>query len=211
MFAALNTAVFAADFDVPTLIVIYAMLILGGAGSIGGVILGAFVVNVSLEVLRTPDHATWVFYLLILSALVARLRPWRWLVAVIVGTVAFGYLVHAIVAATWDRGTQGTPAVGGILGSWLEGWMVLPSQPQTIGNVAFVVLVLAVLALTLLHGVWQKLALIPTLYLTSFVWENRLVVEPSTVKSHLKNLYGKLGVVDRAAAVAEGMRRGLLR
>jgi two-component system nitrate/nitrite response regulator NarL len=37
------------------------------------------------------------------------------------------------------------------------------------------------------------------------------VVEPSTVKSHLKNLYGKLGVGDRAAAVAEGMRRGLLR
>jgi two-component system, NarL family, nitrate/nitrite response regulator NarL len=39
----------------------------------------------------------------------------------------------------------------------------------------------------------------------------RLVVEPSTVKSHLKNLYAKLGVGDRAAAVAEGMRRGLLK
>jgi two-component system nitrate/nitrite response regulator NarL len=39
----------------------------------------------------------------------------------------------------------------------------------------------------------------------------RLVVGASTVKSHLKNLYGKLGVGDRAAAVAEGMRRGLLR
>ena len=42
--------VFTADFDVPTLIIVYAMLILGGAGSLGGVILGALVVNVSLEV-----------------------------------------------------------------------------------------------------------------------------------------------------------------
>ena len=32
----------------------------------------------------------------------------------------------------------------------------------------------------------------------------------STVKTHLKSLYDKLGVSDRAAAVAEAMRRGLL-
>lgn len=38
----------------------------------------------------------------------------------------------------------------------------------------------------------------------------QLYIEPSTVKSHLKNLYEKLGVTDRAAAVAEGMRRGLV-
>jgi two-component system nitrate/nitrite response regulator NarL len=37
-----------------------------------------------------------------------------------------------------------------------------------------------------------------------------LVVSPATVKTHLKNLYEKLGVTDRAAAVAEGIRRGLL-
>jgi two-component system nitrate/nitrite response regulator NarL len=39
---------------------------------------------------------------------------------------------------------------------------------------------------------------------------NRLYIEQSTVKSHLKNIYDKLGVSERAAAVAEGMRRGLL-
>ena len=38
----------------------------------------------------------------------------------------------------------------------------------------------------------------------------RLYIEPSTVKSHLQNIYEKLGVSERAAAVAEGMRRGLL-
>jgi len=38
----------------------------------------------------------------------------------------------------------------------------------------------------------------------------QLFLSPATVKGHLQSLYEKLGVSDRAAAVAEGMRRGLL-
>ena len=38
----------------------------------------------------------------------------------------------------------------------------------------------------------------------------RLHRSTGTVKTHLKNLYDKLGVSDRAAAVAEAMRRGML-
>jgi two-component system nitrate/nitrite response regulator NarL len=37
-----------------------------------------------------------------------------------------------------------------------------------------------------------------------------LHLSPATVKGHLQSLYEKLGVSDRAAAVAEAMRRGLL-
>jgi PAS domain S-box-containing protein len=37
-----------------------------------------------------------------------------------------------------------------------------------------------------------------------------LVLSTGTVKTHLQNIYGKLGVPDRAAAVAEGLRRGLI-
>jgi two-component system nitrate/nitrite response regulator NarL len=37
-----------------------------------------------------------------------------------------------------------------------------------------------------------------------------LYLAPSTVKTHTQRLYEKLGVGDRAAAVAEAMRLGLL-
>ena len=38
----------------------------------------------------------------------------------------------------------------------------------------------------------------------------QIFLSPTTVKTHLAHLYEKLGVNDRAAAVAEAMRRGLL-
>jgi ABC-type branched-subunit amino acid transport system permease subunit len=174
--------VFASNFDVPTLIIIYAMLILGGAGSLGGVIVGAVVVNVALEVLRTPEKATWIYYVLIVATLLVKLRPWRVLAAVFGGTIAFGYLAHWLVPHIWSTADTGEPVIGGWLGDFLDGWMLHPGSPATIGNYMYVVLILALVALTFLHGWWRQIALIPTLYLASFVWDNRLVVEPSITR-----------------------------
>ena len=39
---------------------------------------------------------------------------------------------------------------------------------------------------------------------------NQLYLSPATVKTHLQRIYQKLGVSDRAAAVAEAMRRGMV-
>jgi two-component system nitrate/nitrite response regulator NarL len=39
---------------------------------------------------------------------------------------------------------------------------------------------------------------------------DRLYLSPATVKTHLQRVYQKLGVSNRAAAVAEAMRRGLV-
>jgi two-component system nitrate/nitrite response regulator NarL len=39
---------------------------------------------------------------------------------------------------------------------------------------------------------------------------DRLYLSPATVKTHLQRVYQKLGVSDRAAAVAEALRRGVL-
>jgi LuxR family maltose regulon positive regulatory protein len=38
----------------------------------------------------------------------------------------------------------------------------------------------------------------------------RLIVAPSTIKQHLKNIYGKLGVHNRTQAVERGRELGLL-
>jgi DNA-binding NarL/FixJ family response regulator len=37
-----------------------------------------------------------------------------------------------------------------------------------------------------------------------------LVVSMGTIKTHFQNIYGKLGARDRASAVANGLRRGLI-
>lgn len=43
------------------------------------------------------------------------------------------------------------------------------------------------------------------------VMAREMFLAPSTVKTHARRLYDKLGVADRSSAVAEAMRRGLLR
>jgi len=183
LFAAQQIGVFPQNFELPLLITIYAMVILGGAGSIPGVVLGAITITVALEVLRGPDDARLLFYGAILLGLAIAIRPWQRLVAVLTGTAVFGFLVHLIVGSLWPRGTARVAAEGeGLVGTLVEAWVLLPTQPGTIGNVAFVMLVASVLVMTLLRPVWRPVALVPSLYLAAFVWENRLIFQPSVTR-----------------------------
>jgi ABC-type branched-subunit amino acid transport system permease subunit len=190
--SALIQGAFPDDYNTQVLITIYAVVILGGAGSLTGAVAGAIAVNVTLEVLRTPDHARWIFYAVILLTLVAKLRPWRRLAAVLAGTAAFGLVLHAIVGAAWPRGTHGPVSIGsggefghaGWIGWLLRHWLVLPKNTYELGqhtifNYLFVLLIGLVLTLTLLKG-WVRLALlVPTLWLAALVWETRLIEEGS--------------------------------
>jgi branched-chain amino acid transport system permease protein len=186
--------VFPTSFGFATLITVYAMTILGGAGSLPGVVVGAIVVNVVLEVLRTPDHARWVFYALILSFLLVKIRPLRLLVALLGGLVAFGVVVHTIVGAVWPRGTAGPISTGvfdftthGWLAIALRHWLVLPKHTYEvanyqIGNYAFVILIGLVLALTVVSGWRRYVLLVPTIWTAAFVWETRLIEESPTTR-----------------------------
>jgi DNA-binding CsgD family transcriptional regulator len=46
---------------------------------------------------------------------------------------------------------------------------------------------------------------------TSWAIAEALGISPHTVNAHVRNIVRKLGVASRAHAVAEGMRRGLIR
>jgi ABC-type branched-subunit amino acid transport system permease subunit len=183
IFAAVQIGVFPQNFELPLLITLYAMVILGGAGSLPGVVIGALTIAVLLEVLRSADDARTVVYAAVVIGLVAWLRPWRHLAAVVAGTIVFGLAVHTVVGAVWPRGVERTAFQSeGLMSTLLESWLLLPSNPGTPGNIAFVALVAAVLAITQLSPGRRLVALAPTLYLAAFVWENKLVFHPSITR-----------------------------
>jgi len=183
IFAAQQISVLPTDFDTPILILIYAGLILGGAGSIAGAATGALIVMVIYDgLLRSPTYPGYLFYLLILLALVAKLRPWHRLGLVLAATAALGFTAHAVVGALWPAAVAGGPQSGGWIATALRDWVIVPANPQVLGNFGFVLLVCLLIALVQVKGRWRTILLVPTIYLASFVWEARLVGEPSITR-----------------------------
>ncbi len=176
IYAAIETAAVSTNFSVSVLIIIYAVVILGGFGSIAGVFVGAIVINCTLEFLEPqndhPEVKRWLFYGTIVL-LIALLKPWFRPVLVLAGTIAFGFVVHAIVAATTAASwTSGVPVSGA---SWLARWAVIPTGSHgNFNNYLYIGLVVAVVCTASLKGWWRMIALVPTLYLTALVWENML-------------------------------------
>jgi ABC-type branched-subunit amino acid transport system permease subunit len=157
------------------------MVILGGVGSIPGVVIGAIVVNVSLELLREPDNARLFFYVAIGLGLIVLVRPWKKLGLIVAATIAFGVVVYQL--AEWLRPAWVSGSIeGGWGASLLDGWVVHPVNSTRLGNAGFILLIVALLALSEVRGVWRTALLPPTLYLAACVWENRLVAEPSVTR-----------------------------
>jgi branched-chain amino acid transport system permease protein len=197
--AALIQGAFPDDYNLQVLIIIYAMVILGGAGSLPGAVAGAILVEVLLlQGLRpqTPIsdwtfNGRWAFYGVIFLILLIKIRPWRRLAAIAAGVVAFGLVVHTVVAATTARGADGLLNTGptefsrgGWFGWLIRHWLALPADTYSAGektwfNLAFVTVIALVLVLTVVHGWKRDALLVPTIWLAGFVWETRLVEEAS--------------------------------
>jgi ABC-type branched-subunit amino acid transport system permease subunit len=180
---ALNGSVFPQTFEFPLLITVYTMVILGGAGSQAGVVIGAIGISVLLEVLREPGDSRFLFYALVVLGLVGTLRASRRLALVLGGTVALGFVLHALAGAIDGNWTAGAANGGGRLGDWANEWVVVPGDLASwVTPVSYIGLVAAVLALTLLHGRVRLALLVPTLYLAAFVWENVMLARPEPTR-----------------------------
>ncbi len=186
VFAAQQTSVFPTDFDTPFLILIYAGLILGGAGSVAGAVVGGLVVAIILEFLRNPTEAGYVFYGVILLTMIVKLRPWTRLAAVLGSTVVFGLIVRLDRRGDLvrrDGRRQRSRAAGSH--DILHNWVIVPRNPTTFGNVGFVALIVMIIGLVQLRGRWRAMLLVPTLYLATCVWEARLVEVPAITRQIL--------------------------
>jgi ABC-type branched-subunit amino acid transport system permease subunit len=185
IFASMLTAVTAGNFGIPLLITIYAIVILGGVGSLTGVVIGAIVINVSFQFLapeNPQDNARLLFYAVILLLLALAIRPWGRLAAVVGAVVAVGLVAQRLVEAAAPSWTGGEVIEGGRLAGVVGHWVLIPPGHDRFADVAYVALVAAVLILTRLHGSARTIALVPTVYLAAVVWETSFVQQPAVAR-----------------------------
>jgi branched-chain amino acid transport system permease protein len=191
LYAPQQGAVFPMSFDIVLLITVYAMVVLGGAGSLLGVTVGAVLINASLEALRDPDDASWLFYVVVVAALVLVLRP-RWLTAaVLAGTVVFGIAVHELAEHARPSLVSGTTFGTASIDRLVDSWVLLPEgavgpdglPTGAMARLAYIGLVAAILGLTLIRNpIVRGVAMIPVLYLAACVWENVLLAQPAVAR-----------------------------
>lgn len=189
VFAAVQVGVFPQNFTVALLIVVYAALILGGEGSIAGAVVGALVIAMVPEVLRTPTGARFLFYGGLLVAGVGLLRPWRRLGGIVAGVVGLGLAVKVGLGVLAPSVLAVAEAPAGLYDRWLVRFA--PDQ-ATLVSVLFVAAVAAGLSVIAARGRLRDPLLVLAAYLLVLVWENRLVDEPSITR---QLLFGALLVV----------------
>jgi branched-chain amino acid transport system permease protein len=186
VFAAAQTGAFPQNFSTQVLILIYAVVILGGAGSLAGMVVGSTVILASNQVLDStspPNLQRVLFYAALIIGLSLMFRSSRRKLALVVAsTVGLGFAAHAIAAAAWPRGTHGSVTSGGFLTGAIKHWVLLPANPGRIADYAYLLVIALAVALSQLKG-WWRVAVAPFAFvLTAFVWENLLIQQPAVTR-----------------------------
>src|SRR6478672_4099992 len=188
IFAAVQTGAFPQNFGTAVLILIYAVVILGGTGSLTGMIVGAIVIiasNQALDSTSPPNQARVLFYAVLIAAVLLTMKTWPKRIAALAGAAAFGLVVREVVGALWTNGTKGQVTSGGFLTDVIEHWVLIPENPHRVAVWGYLLLIACIVVLVQLKGWWRIMVLVPTLTLTAFVWENLLIVNPAVTRSVL--------------------------
>ncbi len=196
IFAAWQQSVFPQNFSTDVLITLYAMMVLGGISNLGGAVLGACVLAIAPELLRSPELSRLIFYSALGLGLLLLMKPRRNGLIVLVSVIGLGVLLRLIVqAAAPDLLSPPTIRVAAAsvstaldrfsqqFGIYVQSWILVLKEPLLPGNIAFVVMIPALLALSRMKPGRLKFGLtIPAIYLLIFVWETRLAAEPAVTR-----------------------------
>jgi branched-chain amino acid transport system permease protein len=181
LFASLSASVFPLTFYFVLLITVYTMVILGGSGSQAGVVAGALIIGPLLEMLRDASKSRVIFFLVLIGGLALAARRSRALALVALSTLVFGFVAHAACGAVDSKWTAGD-RTGGFAG-FVAHWVVVPAHlARWIPPTAYVGVLAAALLCTMLRGVPRLVAIVPTLYLAAFVWENVMLSKPEPAR-----------------------------
>jgi branched-chain amino acid transport system permease protein len=190
LFAAWQGAVFPANFDVSILIILYSMVVLGGVGSIWGAVSGALILSVLPELLRSPEVARLIFYGALILAVLGLWRRAKMRGLALLGSVGVLGIALKVTLTTlrpeWFLQSELKVSVArstfAPLMKALNWWMLFPRDGRGVGNTAFVLAMFLLLGVRRLKGTARYVLLVPALYTLAFVWETRLVEEPSVTR-----------------------------
>ena len=182
LFAALTASVFPLAFYFVLLITVYTMVILGGSGSQAGVVLGALIIGPLLEAPARPEQVARHLLHRAASAAWRSPRgsraPSRWRQS---GSSSSDSSCTRSPARCTRRGSPASTPAG-----WPASRPTGSSRPTQLARwvapVTYVGVIAAVLLVTQLKGTLRLIALVPTLYLAAFVWENVMLAKPEPAR-----------------------------
>ncbi len=148
------------------------------------------------QILASPIDSAYLFYGLILIALVAKIRPWRYLAVLLASIVVFGLAAHGIVGAISSSAIGGHSGSAGWIGSLVSHWVIVPRNANWYGNVMYGAIIVAVVVVVQLRGIRRLIAIVPAVYIAACCWEAKLITDP-TVTTQI--MLGAILIVTMAA------------
>jgi len=182
IYAGVQLAVFVNGFDVPLLTLIYAAVILGGSGSIPGAIMGAFIMSVLPEILRVPEYSEILFIAVLALTIITLSKSIKKILltfGALLLTGFIGLLIFQLFGV--KRALDETWAVGPV-SKIMKSWLFVPENQIFWGNISFVLLIAAIAYYTTASKRIRTFALPIIGYLAIFLWEVRLIANPSVTR-----------------------------